>query len=150
MRAWISSRDTPSKEPVTQNDFPLRIHDRFHIFSLDEISRKSSEMRLLSISEFSEIYTTNALAVSGQISLTSVSSSSVREVIVSKRKVPSWCFLYITFAMSFAVFLPTFGIPMAVNTLSRVVFLAFSIDSRRLFTDFSLYHSREKNSSRCS
>lgn len=40
--------------------------------------------------------------------------------------------------------------PRATNTLSREVFLAFSIASRRLFTDFSLYHSSLRISSRYS
>lgn len=125
---------------------------------------------------FSSIYSTNARAVSGQISFTAINSSSVREMIVfsilsfrveaiaateesASRDSGTDPFDFIhfvrsaqddntTFAICFAVFFPTFGIPSATNTRSSVVFRAFSIDSRRLFTDFSLYHSSEKNSSR--
>ncbi len=85
MSSCISSRDSVSNDPVTQNDFP-----DIWVVSIPSCQRglggicsgtwiSSSPYNLSTTSLFSAIYVTKLRAVSGQISLTSRRSSSVIE-----------------------------------------------------------------------
>ena len=169
--SWMSSREIWSNDPVTQKDFPkiplILSPSRHSCVGRNLVSGiwiSSLEKSLSTISLFSTIYSTNARAVSGPISFTSRSSSSVSKKILccirhcEGRGNPcsefSETWIATSFvtdtdsllamterAISFAVFFPTFGIPRATRTRSSVVWLDFSIASRRLFTDFSLYPS---------